>query len=185
MSRLYHRQKQKYLFGTIVAVFLGVSILAFLILYLPLRSELRGLEASIDRFTSERVTRATDLDRLQQIENQLGESRTERLRFLAARIVPREEGFAAILPDLERLAQIAGIRRSQVRYSLDPVPQFGVYRIQIDLPVQGSYLAVTRFIRELETAETLFILDSIGLNRSQTGELDLSLGLTTFFSYGS
>jgi Tfp pilus assembly protein PilO len=89
---------------------------------------------------------------------------------------------------LEKLAQIAGIRRNQVQYELDPVPAFGVYSVRINIPVQGPYEAVTRFIRELEVSDRVFILDSIGLNRAQLGgpdNLELSLNLTTFFSYGS
>lgn len=185
MSRLYRRRKQQYVFLAAVAIFCGASILAFLLLYLPMRSDYRRLEASIEQLRRENVDRRAELARLREIESQLDASRRERLRFLAARMIPREEGFAAILPDLERLAQLAGIRRNQVLYNLDSEPQFGVYRMEINIPVQGSYGAVTEFIRELEEAETLFILESIRLNRAQDGNLDLSLTMTTFFSYGS
>jgi len=188
VKRLYRRQKQQYIFGTIVAIATGVSILSFLILYLPIRSDYVRLEASIERFEEESVGMEASFEQLQELESQLEASRRERLRFLAARVVPREEGFAALLPDLERLAEIAGIRRNQVLYDPDPVPEFGTYQVRINIPVQGPYSAVTRFIRELEEADTFFILDSIGLNRSQgggPGDLELSLNLTTFFSYES
>ena len=188
MKRKYRRKKQQYVFGTIVALLGVVSILSSFILYLPVRADYRRLESSIERMRQESVGRAQRLQRLQEVESQFDSSRRERLRFLAARTVSREEGFAAVLRDLEQLAQIAGIRRDQVQYDLDPVPAFGVYAVRINIPVQGPYEAVTRFIRELEGADRVFILDSIGLNRTQVGgpdALDLSLNLTTFFSYGS
>ncbi len=188
MKRTYRRKKQQYVFGSIVAVLGSVSILSFFILYLPVRADYGRLEVSIERMRQESVDRGQRLERLREVESQLDTSRRERLRFLAARTVSREEGFAAVLPDLEQLAQIAGIRRNQVQYDLDPVPEFGVYSLRINIPVQGPYEAVTRFIRELEGADRVFILDSIGLNRTQVGgpdDLNLSLNLTTFFSYGS
>ena len=188
MSRIYGRKKQQYVFGSVVAVLVVVSLLAFLILYLPVRADHRRLEVSIERLRQESVDLAQRLEQLQDVEIELDSSRRERLRFLATRTIAREEGFAAVLPDLEQLAQAAGIRRNQVQYDLDPVPEFGVYSVNINIPVQGPYEAVTQFIRELEGADRVFILDSIGLNRSQAGEpgdLELSLNLTTFFSYGS
>ena len=188
MSRMYRRQRQQYVFGGVVAILAAVSVLSFLILYLPVRSDSIRLQASIETLDEESDDRVLDLERLVELESQLDDSRRERLRFLAARVVPRDEGFAAILPDLERLAEIADIRRNQVQYDLDPIPEFGVYSVGISIPVQGSYQAVTQFIRELEGADKLFILDAIGLNRSEAGgpgELELSLSLTTFFSYGS
>ena len=188
MNRTYRRKKEQYVFGSVVVILGAVSILSFLILFLPVRADYLDLEVSIERLRQESVDRVLRLESLQEGESQLDSSRRERLRFLAARIVPRDEGFAAVLPDLEQLAQIAGIRRNQVQYDLDPVPEFGVYSVRINIPVQGPYEAVTRFIRELEGFDRVFILDSIGLNRSQTaepGDLDLSLNLTTFFSYGS
>ena len=188
MKRTSRRQKQQYVLGSIVAILCAISILSFLILYLPVRADYGRLDVSIERMRQESVNRVQRVERLQEIESQLETSRRERLRFLAARTVSREEGFAAVLPDLEKLAQIAGIRRNQVQYDLDPVPAFGVYSVRINIPVQGPYEAVTRFIRELEISDRVFILDSIGLNRAQlggSGDLELSLNLTTFFSYGS
>ena len=186
MKHLFRRQKQQYLFGGIIGSTGLVSLLFFLILYLPARADYLRLEASIERHRSETGFRAQELERLQDLNDQLETARTDRLRFLAARFIPRQSGFAAMLPDLEELAQMAGIDRSRVQYSVDQNAQFGVYSVSINLPVRGDYAAVNRFIRALEDADTFFILDSIGLTRSESGaagELNLSLSLTSFFAY--
>ena len=185
---MYRRQKEQYVFGAVVGIVGVLSVLSLLILYLPIRSEYLALEASITRYREETAQRAAELARLNELEGRLNQSRGTRHEFLALRSIPRSEGFAAILPDLERLAQIAGIERNAVLYDLDPVPEFGIYELRISIPVQGSYAAVTRFIRELEDADTLFIVESIALNLSQFGApnaLSLALNVTTFFSYGS
>ena len=188
MKHLYRRQKQQYVFGGFIGVVGVVSVLSFLILYLPVRADSLRLQEAIDRLERENIERTGELERLVSADSQLDDARRERLRFLAARLIPRDQGFAALLPDLERLAELTGIQRNQVLYEPDTVPQFGVYSVRINIPVRGSYAAVTRFIRELESADKVFILDSIGLNRAGSGDqedLDLSLRLTTFFSYES
>ena len=182
----FRRQKQQYLFGGVIGATGLVSLLFFLILFLPVRAEHLRLEASIERHRSETDLRGQELERLEGVNDQLETARTDRLRFLAGRFIPRQVGFAAMLPDLEELAQMAGIDRNRVQYSVDQSAQFGVYSVRINIPVRGDYGAVSRFIRALEDSETFFILDSIGLARSESGapgELDLSLNLTTFFAY--
>ena len=188
MKHLYRRQKQQYILGGLVGIVGVVSVLSLLILYLPVRAENFRLQSDSERFERESIERTETLKRLETAEIELDDARRERLRFLAARLIPRDQGFAALLPDLERLAEMAGIQRNQVLYAADPVPQFGIYSVRISLPVRGPYTAVTRFIREIESADTVFILDSIGLNRADPDgqdDLDLSLNLTTFFSYES
>ena len=186
MKHLFRRQKQQYMFGGVIGATGLVSLLFFLILYLPVRAEYLGLEASIERHRSETDLRGQELERLEDLNDQLETSRTERLRFMAGRFIPRQVGFAAMLPDLEELAQMAGIDRNRVQYTVDQSAQFGVYSVRINIPVRGDYGSVNRFIRALEDSDTFFILDSIGLARSESGapgELNLSLNLTTFFAY--
>ncbi len=186
MKQVLRRQKNQILFGGLVAVSGVVSLMFFLILYLPARSDYLELQASIARLGTESEQRGRDLERLETIGEQLDVARQDQSSFVAARFISREQGFAAIMPDLEALAQIAGIDRNRVQYVIDDQPRFGVYSVRVSLPVSGDYTAVTAFIRELESSNTFFILDSIGLAAASSGvpgELTLSLNLTTFFAY--
>ena len=165
MNRTYRRKKQQYVFGSVVAHIRR----RFNPVFFDPVSSCSGRLSETWKVPSNGCDRRVligfeRLESLQDAESQLDSSRRERLRFLAARTVPRDEGFAAVLPDLEQLAQIAGIRRNQVQYDLDPVPEFGVYSVRINIPVQGPYEAVTRFIRELEGFDRVFI---IGFHRPE------------------
>ena len=182
---LYRRQRTQYLFAGIIGTVGVTAALFFLILHLPARVDFNRLTASIQSLEDEIVSQTDVLEGLEELDRSVNESRTESLRFLAAQFIPREQGFAAMLPDLERLAEMAGISRNRVQYLIEG-PQFGVYAVSINIPVQGNYTEVTRFIRELEYSYVFFILDSIGLAASTSnnpGDLDLSLNLTTFFSH--
>jgi Tfp pilus assembly protein PilO len=186
MRRLYRRDKHQLVFGGLVAGVGIISMMFFLILYLPTRLEFGEVGETIIRLERESQEREAELERLEATGGQLDEARTDRLRFLASRLIPRNEGFAAMIPDMERLAQLASISRERVVYTFNEQPEFGLYSVGINMPVRGGYTAVTQLIEELEGADTIFILDSIGLNRagdSQQDQLTMSLDLSTFFSY--
>lgn len=182
---LYRRQKTQYLFAGAIGIVGVIAVLFFLILHLPARVDFNRLTASIQSLEAEIVSETNMLERLETLVRSVDEAEADSMRFLAARFIPREQGFAAMLPDLDRLAETAGINRNRVQYVIEG-PQFGVYAVSINSPVQGNYTEVTRFIRELESSDTFFILDSMGLAASSSnnpGDLDLSLNLTTFFSH--
>ena len=162
-----------------------VTTLSFLILYLPSRLEYFKVGETITEIQRESEERQIVLERLEASSVQLTDARNERQRFLAARLIPRDEGFAAMIPDMERLAQLAGIKRGNVSYGLSEEQEFGLYAVVINMPVLGGYSDVAQFIEELERADTFFLLDSVQLNRAsseQRGDLNLTLNLTTFFT---
>ena len=82
------------------------------------------------------------------------------------------------------MARASGIERGLEQYDIADVPQFGVYPVAILMPARGTYSSVRHFIEELETSERFFLLDSIGMVRSEDGggELDIQLSMSTFFA---
>ena len=186
MKRLYRRDKHQLVFAVFVGAIGVITTLLFLILYLPSRSEYLEVGQTITRLERERPAHELVLERLEATLLQLDDARTERMRFLAARLIPRNEGFAAMIPDTDRLAQLAGISRDRVTYGFSEDPEFGLHPVPINMPLIGGYTELTRFIEELERADTFFLVDSIQLNRSQAqgqDQLNLALNLTTFFAY--
>ena len=180
------KQKRQYMFVGAVALSFVVAILSFLAFYLPARSGYFHLISTIEILEGEVSLREKIVAELERRSIQLESARLERQNFLAARIIPRKAGFAAMLPSLEKVAQIAGIDRQRVQFQLEEESRFGVYTVAISMPVRGDYEAVTRFIRALESSKTFFILNAINMDRSEFGnpkELDLLLNLTTFFSH--
>jgi hypothetical protein len=102
--------------------------------------------------------------------------------------IPFEKGYAQVLPDLDRMAQRAGVRWSRGDFSKDETPQSRLYSVKMRFPVQGAYANVVNFIKELEKSQTFYIIDSIdvrsgGENSFQpsAGNIMLSLTAETYF----
>jgi hypothetical protein len=185
VSRVYQRRKQQYIFATMVGVVVVAVLLFFVLFYLPIRAEHSGLESAILELRAGIAQRQVALERLEDAEVRLAAARAGRAEFLSSHLVSREMGFAELLPDLDAMARVSGIQRGLEQYDIGDEPQFGVYPVAILMPARGNYAAVRRFIEELETSDRFFLLDSIGMVRSEdgpAGQLDVQLSMSTFFS---
>ena len=185
MSRVYPRRKQQYAFAVLVGLVVVAVVLFFALFYLPVRAEYAGLDAAILELRAGIVQEKGTLERLEAAERRLEEAKEGRALFLSSSLVPRELGYAAMLPELDQMARSAGIERGRVQYDIGSLPQFGVYPVAILMPARGNYASVRRFIELLETSEKFFLLDSIAMIQAEggaAGELDVQLTMSTFFA---
>src|SRR5690606_7691005 len=112
--------------AALVGLAVTASVAFYFLAYGPARRDFLGLEDTIEGIRRQLPERAAELERLETIGGRLDDANRERLRFLGETMIPRNQGFSTMLPDLERLAQEAGIARSAVRYELSPQPENGV-----------------------------------------------------------
>jgi Tfp pilus assembly protein PilO len=181
---VYPRERQQYAFGAVVLIVALLNLAFFFLFFAPTRNGVRDVAEDIARLEAESVARALRVDRLESMDGQLDTAQSERLGFLSARVIPRRDGFAALIQEKERQAQFAGLTPQRVTYELTEQPQFGMHAVYINMPLQGDYESLTRFIQALEESETFFIMDSMNLARfdpDQPGELNMLLNFTTFF----
>ena len=185
MKVLYRRQRQQYLFTAFLGVIAVVNLLFFLILYNPARSEYYTLQESIQKMRTNVRTRQQSVARLEKLSAQLETSEQDRSRLFMMHFIAREAGFSEILPQLDMMAERAGVRKTRVDYSIDDKPQYGLYSVKIRIPVTGGYSNVVNFIKDLENSSTFFIIDSIDVRGNSTaapgGVVSLGLNLETFF----
>jgi Tfp pilus assembly protein PilO len=82
------------------------------------------------------------------------------------------------------------VRKTRVEYSAPaPIPQFGLHLVRIEIPVQGEYPAIFRFVRELQTESTMFIITAVDVRGGATteedvedsGTISLTLNMETYF----
>jgi Tfp pilus assembly protein PilO len=185
MKVLYRRQKQQYVFAAALGVIAVVNLLFFLILYRPVRAEYYRLQDSIQSLRAEVESQQREVERLEKLNIQLESSQKDRQRLYTTHFIPRNAGFSEILPQLDTLASRANVRKTRVDYSIDEAPTFGLYSVKMRVPLTGSYEEIVNFIRDLERANTFFIINSIEVRgaagSSAGGDIALSLGLETFF----
>ncbi len=177
------RQRQQYLFASLLGALAVINLLFFLILYRPARSEYYRLQSSIEHLRGEVIKRQQTVSRLEMLNSQLDTSEQDRKQLLSRYFIQRNVGFSKILPQLDEMANRAGVRKTRVQYEINETPQYGLYSVKINIPVQGGYSNVVNFIKDLEKSDTFFIIDSIDVRSGTTpiGDIALGLNLETFF----
>ncbi len=188
MSQISRRQRNLYLFTGIVTAIAMVNVLFYFILYLPTRSEYYQLQDSIGRLRLDAAHREVRVSQKEKIGSELEMSDKDRQALFLKHFIPFETGYAQVLPDLDRMAQQAGVKWSRGDFSKEAIPQYGLYSVKLKFPVQGSYANVVNFIKLLEKSETFYIIDSVdvrsgGDNSFQpaAGNISLSLTAETYF----
>src|SRR5437773_12472625 len=139
MKRLYRRQRQEYLLAIVLGVIAIVNVLFFLILYRPVRSDYYGLQSSIQRLHVEVQTRQQQVTRLEKLSAQLEGSEKDRQRLFTAHFIPRQAGFSEILLQLDAIAAKSGVLKTRVEYTIDDVTRYGLYRVNMRVPMTGQY----------------------------------------------
>src|SRR5215468_8918569 len=180
----FRRQRQQYLFASALGVIGVVNLLFFLILYRPARSEYFGLQDSIEKTRALVQARRLTINRLERLNGQLETSAQDRARLVSGHFTPRVPGWSQILPELEEMVQAAGVKNLKQDYTIDSVPQYGLYSVKIRLPVSGTYSNVINFIKDLETSDRFFIINSIDVRGNATPgpvEITMNLSVETFF----
>ena len=88
-----------------------------------------------------------------------------------------------LLQELDQISAEAGLTRNRVGYRLDQEPVFGLQRMTITLPIEGSYANIRNFLNMLETHEKFIMIDSMALisEREGTGTIRLDVNLSTLF----
>jgi hypothetical protein len=192
MSRLYRRQRQQYLLAAVVGVVGVVNVLFFLILYQPARSEYFSLKDSVQPLKAQAIMNQVNVARLERLSTQLETTGQDRRLLFTGHFIKKDLGFAVVVPDLDEMEERAGVRKGiHTDYSTpDPVAQYGLFSVKIKLPIQGSYPSVVNLLKELETSDKFYIINSIELHGGDTrapgqpsgnGLVSLDMALETFF----
>jgi Tfp pilus assembly protein PilO len=180
--KVYRRWRQQYLFAAVLGVVGVINLLFFLILYRPVRSEYFRLQDSIQKTRADVQSRSQKIDRLEKLNAQLETSAQDRQRLFTMHFIPKHTGWSEILPKLDGMTQRTHVRNIRKDYTTDDSPQYGLYSVKIRLPVSGLYPDVMNFIKEIENADTFFIINSIDVRtNSSANDVSMNLNLETFF----
>ena len=183
--KAYRRQRQQYLFATLLGVIGVINVLFFIILYAPARSEYYRLQESIQRLRGDIESRRQKIETLERLNMQLSTLEQDRQR-LFTHFIPRDAGWSEILPKLNDVVEETHVENTQKSYTIEATPQYGLYSVKIRLPVQGPYPNVVNFIKDIEDSETFFIINSINVRGSDSSgpkasDIAIDLNIETFF----
>lgn len=184
--RTYRRQRQQYFFAALLGAFGIINLLFFFILYWPARAEYYRLQESIGHLRSDIAARRQRIGTLERLNAQLSTLEQDRQRLFTGHFIPRDAGWSEILPKLNAMVQESHVENTSKGYSIDETPQYGLYSVKINVPVQGAYPNVVNFIKDIEESETFFIINSINVRGGDSSgpgmsAIALDLGIETFF----
>ncbi len=83
-------------------------------------------------------------------------------------------------PDLDAIAQKAGLRTSGISFKRTALKDHGVTEISMTASVEGSYSSIIQFINGLEQSKNFYLLNDLRLDSGTTGAIRLKLELLTY-----
>ena len=167
-------------------VLMGTILLNGPAYFLFVRPEIRADESEKARDDSARLElrkRAAVLSFLTGMENRMTESRARYNRFTQDYLFSKEKGSSELLRELDELCAQAGLARNRTSFKHEEEPQFGMRRVSMTLPIEGSYASIRKFLNLLESRRKFIIVDSMALDseREGTGLIRMEMHLITLF----
>ena len=182
--KVFRRQRQQYVFAGVLGVIGVINALFFLILYRPARSEYFQLQDSIAKTRTEVQARGQKIDKLERLNGQLETSAQDRFKLYTMHFIPRNVGWSEILRQLNGMEQGAGVKNAHKDFGIDQSPQYGLNSVKIRVPVTGLYMNAMNLIKEIESADTFYIINSVNVRGSGglgAADVAMDLNLETFF----
>ena len=120
---------------------------------------------------------------LKSMERKMGQSHENYGRFTREYLFSKDRGSSELLGELDQLCAEAGLSRNRSSFKHDEEAQFGMRRVSVTLPIEGSYTSIRKFLNLLETRPRFIIVDSMALDseREGTGLIRMEMRLVTLF----
>jgi Tfp pilus assembly protein PilO len=181
--RVYREKRRLILPLAILAV---ANVLALLLIVYPLSRRVATTEQTAQE-TGTRLARATLEYRAARATLEGRERTDKQLERFYAEVLPKDQTAARRITYLKlaQLARDADLLYERRSFSIeDEKKQSVLKRMDIEVPLQGEYADMRRFIHTLETAPEFIVIRDVQLAKSgdrKASALTLTLNLTTFY----
>jgi Tfp pilus assembly protein PilO len=162
---------------------LGLNLLVFLAFTLPRSWRLRSVESRAGSLRAEvERERAASAALRRQVETAAGNAR-DLERFYRELVQPREASLLPILEEIEEMAHGPGLQAGRRAYTREPVKGAPITRVAINVPLEGSYDQLVKFLESVERGKRFLTVDRIAISqsRSEGGAARLQVELSAFF----
>ena len=98
-------------------------------------------------------------------------------------IYSQKTGSSELLNELDQLCNQAGLARNRSTFKHEDESQFGMRRVTLNLPIEGGYTNIRKFLNTLEGRPRFIIVESMTLDseREGTGMIRMEMKLLTLF----
>ena len=165
------RQKLKIAIAALVLV----DVLALVVLFTPIAGSADSRQAQMTELNRQRKERAVapwrGLDKKIPIAKQQIDD------FFQNRLPAQESEISA---ELGKVSAQTGVRVASVKYMDKDTDISGLQRIEITADVSGDYVPLMKFLNTLERDKLFFIVDDVGLQSEQSGNVKLEIKVETY-----
>jgi Tfp pilus assembly protein PilO len=183
LGRVYREKRRLILPLAVLAV---ANVAALLLVVYPLSVRVAATEQRAQDSGS-RLARATQEYRAAQATLEGRERTDKQLERFYAEVLPKDQTAARRITYLKlaQLARDADLLYDRRSFTIDKDDKESeLTRMDIEVPLQGEYADMRRFIHTLETAPEFLVIRDVQLaksNKENSSALTLTLNLTTFY----
>lgn len=148
----------------------------------PARSTFEKQEADRQEVTKRLKEKSAAVGTLDKIYSHLQTASKVEAAAFEKRLLKVDDGFSALIQLFSATASRIGVQKGRVNFKNIQKPDSGLLEVRIDLPVEGGYTDVVKFINALERSDQLLIIDSIALQSGfeNPNLVRVSLSLVTY-----
>ena len=165
-----------------LGVLLALNIIAAWFGYSPLGGSAGEMETRLGDLRAQVARKQAALLRGKQLAAKVDKGRTQGDEFLGRYFLSRPTTYSTLVGELNQLAKAAGVRPKEQSFNEEEVEgsdELGM--VSITAGYEGSYADLLHFLRELDRANRLVIIESLAASPQQgSGVLNISLRLNTF-----
>ncbi len=124
---------------------------------------------------------SADVRNGREIEKQLPNVARECDEFYQKDLLPESSGDTAVIADLGKIANNAGVQTGGVSLHDKEVEGRGLEEVEITGSVQGSYQNLIQLIDGIERSPHFYLLENLALSSENSGVVKLQIALRTYF----
>ena len=166
----------------VLGVLLALNLVAGWFVYSPLGGSAEEMETRLSDLQRQVGQKRAGLQRTKELAAKIDKGRTQGDEFLGRYFLSRPTTYSTLVGELNELAKAAGVRPKDQAYNEEEVEgseELGM--LSITAGYEGSYADLLHFLRELDRANRLVIIESLAATPQQgTGVLNITVRLNSF-----
>jgi type IV pilus assembly protein PilO len=166
---------------TALAVLLGVDVVAAAVLFSPLVGSTGSRRQELNQLQSELQTKTIQVEPLKNLDKKVINANRQITDFYKKRFATQESD---IPTQFGKLAVANGVTIEQAKYKVDDEEAGGLYPVELEAGLSGTYVSLAKFINALERDDMFFIISSISLDGEQKGPIKLQMKFETYLKAG-
>lgn len=126
--------------------------------------------------------RRAGLNQLESIQTHLRNADgNEAVRFVG-HLWNTADGFSSLIQYFNDTANQTAVQKGRLTFRSSSQPGLGLLEVHVDVPLEGAYPDIVKFINALQRSDKLLIVEAISLQPAQgnTGLLRLNLSMVTY-----